>query len=152
MSKERFDIHQHLTDRIVSAIEAGAGEWRMPWHCGSSGRHPVNVASGNKYRGVNVLALWVDAWVACLIVAAVLWAAAVSSGEGPSTPAVRSRRDGWAAADSRSTAGMSVLAWKAPPAAKHMPEANQRSSTKNSVPAIDPSAPKVDGCKMVSNK
>ncbi|MET4491638.1 zincin-like metallopeptidase domain-containing protein [Bradyrhizobium sp. LA7.1] len=63
MSKERFDIHQHLTDRIVSAIEAGAGDWQMPWHRGSGGRHPVNVASGNKYRGVNVLGLWVDAQV-----------------------------------------------------------------------------------------
>jgi antirestriction protein ArdC len=63
MSKERFDIHQHLTDRIVSAIEAGAGEWQMPWHRGSGGRHPVNIASGNKYRGVNVLGLWVDAQV-----------------------------------------------------------------------------------------
>ncbi|MCK1513061.1 DUF1738 domain-containing protein [Bradyrhizobium sp. 190] len=63
MSKERFDIHQYLTDRIVSAIEAGAGEWQMPWHRGSGGRHPVNIASGNKYRGVNVLGLWVDAQV-----------------------------------------------------------------------------------------
>jgi hypothetical protein len=63
MSKERFDIHQRLTDRIVSAIEAGAGEWQMPWRRGSGGRHPVNIASGNKYRGVNVLGLWVDAQV-----------------------------------------------------------------------------------------
>ncbi|WP_050385873.1 ArdC family protein [Bradyrhizobium pachyrhizi] len=63
MSKERFDIHQHLTDRIVAAIEAGAGPWQMPWHRGSGGRHPVNIASGNKYRGVNVLALWVEAQV-----------------------------------------------------------------------------------------
>jgi len=63
MSKERFDIHQHLTDRIVAAIEAGAGQWQMPWHRGSGGRHPVNVASGNKYRGVNVLGLWVEAQV-----------------------------------------------------------------------------------------
>lgn len=63
MSKDRFDIHQHLTDRIVLAIEAGAGEWQMPWHRGSGGRHPVNVSSGNKYRGVNVLGLWVDAQV-----------------------------------------------------------------------------------------
>jgi hypothetical protein len=63
MSKERFDIHQHLTDRIVSAIEAGAGQWQMPWHRGSGGRHPVNIASGNRYRGVNVLGLWVDAQV-----------------------------------------------------------------------------------------
>jgi antirestriction protein ArdC len=60
MSKERFDIHQHLTGSIVSAIEAAAGEWQMPWHRSSGNRHPVNIASGNKYRGVNVLALWVE--------------------------------------------------------------------------------------------
>jgi antirestriction protein ArdC len=35
----------------------------MPWHRGSGGRHPVNIASGNKYRGVNILGLWVDAQV-----------------------------------------------------------------------------------------
>ena len=63
MSKERFDIHQHLTDRIVAPIEAGAGQWQMPWHRGSGSRHPVNIASGNKYRGVNVLGLWVEAQV-----------------------------------------------------------------------------------------
>jgi antirestriction protein ArdC len=63
MSKERFDIHQHLTDRIVAAIEAGAGQWQMPWHHGSGGRSPVNIASGNQYRGVNVLGLWVEAQV-----------------------------------------------------------------------------------------
>lgn len=63
MSKERFDIHQHLTDRIVAAIEAGAGQWQMPWHRGSGGRTPVNIASGNTYRGVNVLGLWVEAQV-----------------------------------------------------------------------------------------
>lgn len=63
MSKERFDIHQHLTDRIVAAIEAGAGKWQMPWHRGSGGRHPVNIATGNKYRGVNVLGLWVEAQI-----------------------------------------------------------------------------------------
>ncbi|TQF40079.1 hypothetical protein UNPF46_11480 [Bradyrhizobium sp. UNPF46] len=63
MSKERFDIHQHLTDRIIAAIEAGAGQWQMPWHRGSGGRAPVNISSGNAYRGVNVLALWVEAQV-----------------------------------------------------------------------------------------
>jgi len=61
MAKTAFDIHQHITDRIVTAIEAGAGKWQMPWHRGSGGRHPVNVASGNTYRGVNILALWVEA-------------------------------------------------------------------------------------------
>lgn len=63
MSKERFDIHQHITDSIIAAIERGAGEWQMPWHRGSGHRPPANAASGNSYRGVNVLALWVEAQV-----------------------------------------------------------------------------------------
>lgn len=37
MSKEQF--HQHLTDSIVAAIEAGAGQWQKPWHRGSGGRY-----------------------------------------------------------------------------------------------------------------
>jgi antirestriction protein ArdC len=61
MGKTTFDIHQHITVRIIAAIEAGAGQWQMPWHRGTGGRPPVNVASGSNYRGVNVLALWVDA-------------------------------------------------------------------------------------------
>jgi hypothetical protein len=59
----RAAIHQHLTDRIVAAIEAGAGMWQMPWHRGSGGHAPVNISSGNGYRGINVLALWVEAQV-----------------------------------------------------------------------------------------
>jgi antirestriction protein ArdC len=31
MTKERFDIHQHITDKIVNAIERGAGDFRLPW-------------------------------------------------------------------------------------------------------------------------
>ena len=59
MSKERFDIHQHITDKIVSAIERGAGEFRLPWHrSAGSIMRPVNVASKKPYRGVNIVALW----------------------------------------------------------------------------------------------
>ncbi len=59
MSKERFDIHQHITDKIVSAIERGAGDFRLPWHrSAGSIMRPVNVASKKPYRGINVVALW----------------------------------------------------------------------------------------------
>ena len=59
MTKERFDIHQHITDKIVSAIERGAGEFRLPWHRGSGNiMRPLNIASKKAYRGVNVVALW----------------------------------------------------------------------------------------------
>jgi len=61
--KQRFDIHQHITDQIVAAIERGAGEFRLPWHCAGGGIvRPVNVASRKRYRGVNVVALWAATW------------------------------------------------------------------------------------------
>lgn len=61
-TRERFDVHQHITDQIVAAIEAGAGDWVMPWHrsAHSTGR-PKNIASGAAYRGINVLSLWIAA-------------------------------------------------------------------------------------------
>jgi antirestriction protein ArdC len=61
MSKERFDIHQTITNKIVAAIEAGAGDFVMPWHRKKGGLMPKNVLSGNHYKGINILALWVEA-------------------------------------------------------------------------------------------
>jgi antirestriction protein ArdC len=59
MTKERFDIHQHITDKIVSAIERGAGDFRLPWHRSAGNiMRPINIASKKAYRGVNVVALW----------------------------------------------------------------------------------------------
>lgn len=60
--RERFDVHQHITDQIVTAIEAGAGSWIMPWHrsAHSTGR-PKNITSGAAYRGINTLSLWIAA-------------------------------------------------------------------------------------------
>ena len=59
MKTERFDIHQHITDKIVSAIERGAGDFRLPWHRSAGNiMRPVNIASKKAYRGVNVVALW----------------------------------------------------------------------------------------------
>jgi antirestriction protein ArdC len=59
MKTGRFDIHQHITDKIVSAIERGAEDFRLPWHrSAGSVLRPVNVASKKAYRGINVVALW----------------------------------------------------------------------------------------------
>lgn len=55
-------IHEQITAKIVSAIEAGAGEWSMPWHRpGTSFAIPRNAVTGKNYRGSNVLSLWIDA-------------------------------------------------------------------------------------------
>jgi len=54
---DRRDLHQEITDKIVAAIEAGAGQWRMPW-VGQQGGLPYNATTSARYRGVNVLSLW----------------------------------------------------------------------------------------------
>jgi antirestriction protein ArdC len=62
MSDARADIYARITNEIVAAIEAGAGEWKMPWrHDGSSVARPLNLVSRKPYRGVNILALWIAA-------------------------------------------------------------------------------------------
>ena len=62
MNKERFDIHQHITYKIIAAIESGAGEFRLPWHRSAGNiMRPVNIASKNAYRSVDLLTLWATA-------------------------------------------------------------------------------------------
>ncbi|RWM09746.1 MAG: DUF1738 domain-containing protein [Mesorhizobium sp.] len=62
MSSDRADIYARITNQIIAAIEAGAGEFVMPWHHeGTATARPINVASGKAYRGVNTLALWAAA-------------------------------------------------------------------------------------------
>ena len=59
-SAARVDVYSRITAEIIAALEGGPGEWRAPWfHDGTDIARPTNVASGKKYRGVNVLALWV---------------------------------------------------------------------------------------------
>lgn len=60
--KKRSDIHEDITNRIVMAIEQGAGDFKLPWHrpAGSLSR-PTNIQSEKAYRGINVVTLWVEA-------------------------------------------------------------------------------------------
>jgi antirestriction protein ArdC len=67
---ERADVYARITQEIVAAIEAAPASngdaklkgWKLPWHHDGSDRaRPVNIASKARYRGVNVLALWVAA-------------------------------------------------------------------------------------------
>ena len=58
----KFDVHQAVTDQIIAAIEAGAGDWQMPWHAAGQGlNRPVNIDSGNFYQGINIISLWASA-------------------------------------------------------------------------------------------
>ena len=56
------DVYQRVTAQIVTAIEQGVSNWRMPWH--TSGRYafsPINVTSKKPYRGINTVCLWASA-------------------------------------------------------------------------------------------
>jgi len=58
----RLDVHQHVTDQIIAAIEKGAVSWEMPWHRpGTALQLPVNVESEKHYNGINILNLWIAA-------------------------------------------------------------------------------------------
>lgn len=63
-TKQRFDIYEAVTNQIITAIEAGAGQVSMPWHSnGAAITRPKNISTGNTYRGVNTIALWAAAEV-----------------------------------------------------------------------------------------
>jgi antirestriction protein ArdC len=58
----RSDIYQTITAKLLAAIEASPGDPIMPWQRG--GTQPVlptNAMTGQAYRGVNILSLWVSA-------------------------------------------------------------------------------------------
>lgn len=61
-SSNRFDVHQEITNRIITALETAA-DFQLPWitdKIGGLGR-PLNIASKNPYNGVNIISLWIAA-------------------------------------------------------------------------------------------
>ena len=57
------DHYQEVTDRIIGALEAGTPPWRRPWDPDKAGgpAMPCNAATGQRYRGINVLTLGMSA-------------------------------------------------------------------------------------------
>ncbi|MBS1714204.1 MAG: DUF1738 domain-containing protein [Armatimonadetes bacterium] len=62
----RRSVYERVTNQIIESIESGAATYEMPWHAsGADVSIPRNAATGNRYRGVNVLALWMAAHASC---------------------------------------------------------------------------------------
>ncbi|QPT13572.1 DUF1738 domain-containing protein [Serratia rubidaea] len=64
--RERTDLYQQVTDKIIAAIETGTLPWRKPWRTdkgrgASTAIMPQNGTTGYHYSGVNVLLLWMAA-------------------------------------------------------------------------------------------
>jgi antirestriction protein ArdC len=53
------DIYTEVTDRIITALEAGTPPWHCPWT--DHAALPSNLATGKPYRGINVLMLSIEA-------------------------------------------------------------------------------------------
>ena len=51
----RQDAYQEITDRIIKLLEEGTVPWQKPWV--TRERHPRNLVSGKKYRGINAFIL-----------------------------------------------------------------------------------------------
>lgn len=59
---KRRDIHADITGQLIAAIEADPGQPSLPWRrSGAPLFLPRNALTGNAYRGVNIVSLWVSA-------------------------------------------------------------------------------------------
>lgn len=56
--KSQIDTYQEVTDRILAALEAGTKPWAMGWNNAGGGLALPRRATGQHYRGINVLLLW----------------------------------------------------------------------------------------------
>src|ERR1017187_6572763 len=55
----KADVYPSVTAAIITAIESGIGQYRMPWTVRQDkGFSPISVGSAKPYRGVNTLVLW----------------------------------------------------------------------------------------------
>jgi antirestriction protein ArdC len=55
MAKNRIDVYELVTNRVISALSEGVIPWQQPWK--SRDLMPKNVISGKPYRGINLFLL-----------------------------------------------------------------------------------------------
>jgi antirestriction protein ArdC len=60
-AQKKFDVYQHVTDTILAEIEKGCVPWRKPWSGARTGLALPKRVTGDTYRGINVLMLWLTA-------------------------------------------------------------------------------------------
>jgi putative DNA primase/helicase len=53
---DKSDFAKRLANKLIEQLKAGTAPWQQPWEAGQMAS-PYNPTTGNRYRGVNVLAL-----------------------------------------------------------------------------------------------
>lgn len=57
------DTYQRITDTVIAQLEAGTKPWIKPWR-GTAGLSVPRRATGEAYRGINVIMLWISSQLA----------------------------------------------------------------------------------------
>jgi antirestriction protein ArdC len=62
-STERRDVYATITNRIIAELEQGVRPWIKPWNANNTAARITRPLrhSGQPYRGINVLMLWIEA-------------------------------------------------------------------------------------------
>jgi len=61
-SRDKTNLYDIVTAKIVAMVEEGIGTYKAPWHVPQGlSALPVNAATHAEYRGINVLSLWIGA-------------------------------------------------------------------------------------------
>lgn len=56
------DVYSRITEEIIKKMEQGAGDFKLPWYKTKDSTliSPVNAKTGNNYKGINILSLWMS--------------------------------------------------------------------------------------------
>lgn len=55
------DVHYQITKALIAALEAGPGQFVLPWRRVGGLQLPTNALTDKAYNGINVIALWLAA-------------------------------------------------------------------------------------------
>jgi antirestriction protein ArdC len=56
---DKQSVYDEVTQRVIAQLEAGVLPWVQPWKAGQRRPSmPYNITTGKRYRGINVILLW----------------------------------------------------------------------------------------------
>ncbi len=58
--KNKKNVYEQVTDRIVAGLQEKGMTWFRPWNAGQMSERPINNATGKAYKGLNVLFLCIE--------------------------------------------------------------------------------------------
>ena len=56
---DNIDFRKQVTNDIIALLERGTAPWVRPWDMGEAGLTPLNATTGKKYKGGNILSLFI---------------------------------------------------------------------------------------------